>query len=261
MTRLVIRAALPRLERLLALVGVPVLVDGDARADVVGPDGPIDLTSSFPFHQLRGVLTALDLRADRLTPSTAEGRAWQGILQALEDAPCIVGHGEPDLTLPMLPTLESALDVHQALEVQLVQHRLTLMQADLPAARRTWADFSRVMQKHLVVEDTLVSSQYVAHPPEGGYPRGGAPAIFDNEHAKIRAKLGDFRAQLEALDRRDLPGPERAAACLELLDRQKIFADLLEHHDLRERAFAYPRLEAVLSAAQKAEIVEGLLAW
>lgn len=261
MSELVLRAETPRLVRLLAALGVDVRYDPAAPADVSGPGGATDLVSKFAFHQLREALAVLGADLDDLTPTSGEGRAWQAILRALADAPRLEGMGEPDAELPVLEGLEGALDVHQAIEVALVTHRLAVMRVDLDAARRTWAEFTRIMLHHVIVEDTLVTPRYVVAEPAEGWERGAAPSILANEHGKIRSKLEEFSRALDELAGADLGHPERAARCLELLDRQKIFADLLEHHDLRERAFVYPRLEQILDPAQKAEIVAGLLAW
>lgn len=256
---LTLQSPRPRLERLLGVLGVRVKVEPEALAPVVGPEGPVKVTSAFAFHQVRQILRALGRSAEDLSPRCQEGRAWQVVLQTIEQAPLLDGQGEPDAQLEVLGGLEGALDVHQALEVRLVRHRVALMQADLQAARRTWDAFSTVMLHHVVTEDALVSSRYEAARPEEGWPRGADPAIVANEHGKIRAKLAEFTEALSRIAAEPLEAPERAARCLELLDRQKVFADLLEHHDMRERAFVYPRLEATLSAPEKEEIVLGLL--
>jgi hypothetical protein len=47
--------------------------------------------------------------------------------------------------------------------------------------------------------------------------------------------------------------------CLHLLDREKIFTDLLEHHDLRERSHLYPALERMLAEEEKLDLVERMV--
>lgn len=251
----------PRFQRICACLGLEVQLDPEAEHAVVGPLGAIDLSSGFSFHQLRQVLRQMGLAAAELRPTSTEGELWQAILQGLEHVALVDGVGEPDASAPVLTELEGALDAHQALEVALVDHRLALMQADLPRARSTWERFSTVMLHHIVVEDALVTPRYMGLEPAEGWPRGATPFIVDNEHNKIRTWVREIEDRLAAMQALGLKDPERAVHCLELLDRQKVFHDLLEHHDMRERAFIYPHLEVHLPSAEKAEIVTRLLTW
>ncbi len=219
------------------------------------------LLSGSAFHQLRQVLRSCGLNLQQLEALSPEGRKWQNILQIVQAAPMVDGEAEPDSEVEVLAHLEGALDVHQALEVRLVQHRLALMQCNLPLARETFENFARIMIHHIEVEEACVMPRYVDAEPDEGWARGAAPFIVDNEHNKVRAWVQDIRESLARIEASGLDAPERAVHCLQLLDRQKVLHGLLEHHDLRERAFVYPRLEAVLPPADKSEIVERLLSW
>ncbi len=261
MAVLSLKTPLPRLQRLCAALGLEVRLDPGAQRPVMGPHGPIELTSGFSFHQVRQVLREMGLAAASLRPTAGEGELWQAILHGMEGVALVDGVGEPDVAAPVLSELEAALDAHQALEVALVDHRLALMQADLPRARSTWDRFSSVMLHHIVVEDALVTPRYMGLEPAEGWQRGATPFIVDNEHNKIRTWVKEIDERLVAMHALPLEQPERAVHCLELLDRQKVFHDLLEHHDMRERAFIYPHLEAQLSKEDKAEIVTRLLTW
>lgn len=240
-----------RLERLLTLLGVSM--DRVANSS--------ELLSGSAFHQMRQVLKASDIPLELLEATSSEGRKWQNILQVVEAAPMVDGEAEPDPEVEILAHLEGALDVHQGLEVRLVQHRLALMQCDLPLARSTWEDFAAIMVHHIAVEDACVMPRYIDAVPEDGWPRGAAPFIVDNEHNKIRTWVADIRQALARIEAAGFDAPERAVHCLQLLDRQKVLHGLLEHHDLRERAFVYPHLETVLTPTDKTEIVQRLLSW
>lgn len=251
----------PRLSRWLGELGLAVSVGpADAPPAAVG-SRRLPVTSPFPFHRLRQVLAGLGVRAEHLTPRSEEGRAWQAILRRLEGAAVIDGEGDFDPQSPLLDGLESALDLHQAIEVLLVEHRLALMQVDLSAARSTWTAFSARLRHHLATEDELVGPRYRSRPPADGWPRGAAPEIFDNEHAKILSRLETLEAGLEDLTSASPSVGGLRVRCLSLLDRQKVLQDILEHHDLRERRFVYPHLEAVLPQEEKAGIIRALMAW
>lgn len=248
--RFIVPAALPRLARLLEEVGLAVDVRADVAA-VEGPLGPIPLRSGFPLHQLREVLRAARLTGPGLTARGAVGQRWQAILQELHGAPLVVGVGEPDPAQDALPDLEPALDLHQAMEVLLVAHRVALMDADLPRAAAALSRFSAAMLAHVEVEDRLVMPRYRDAAPAGGWARGADPDIVSNEHEKIQRRLPELLAAVREVEAAGLAEAERKVACLDLLDREKVFADLLEHHDLRERAHVYPRLEVVLGPEER----------
>ena len=246
-----------RLGALLSLLGLEVRVD--AGGAVRGPSGPIEVRSAFPLHQAREVLRAAGVSAAGLGARGAVGRGWQAVLQQLQGAPLLVGAGEPDPAQAPLPELEPALDLHQAMEVLLVVHRVALMDADLPRAAAALARFSQVMLRHVELEERLVMPSYRATRPPEGWARGADPDIVDNEHDKIRRRLPELAAVVDTIAAAGLPEAERKVACLELLDREKVFHDLLEHHDLRERAHVYPHLEQALPAEARRALALALL--
>ena len=248
-----------RLERWLRRLGVPFTVEPAAEAPIWFADAPVRVTSPFPLHQVRQLMDRMAMPVDTLEPTDDEGHRWKAILLSLADVPTIDGEGDFDEQTPVLASLESALDLHQALELLLVEHRLALMSADIRRAAARWARFSTALRAHLAVEDRLVGPAYADHAPDSGWPRGGAPDIVDNEHRKIRSKLDRLDADLRTLADGGLRSADLRVRCLALLDRQKVLHDILEHHDMRERSFVYPRLEAVLHEDAKRAIVFALL--
>ena len=248
-----------RVERWLRRLGVDYTVDAHAAHRFADHNRPLRVTSPFPFHQVRQILHTLGRSPSTLTCTDAEGEAWRNILLRLDGAPRLDGEGDFDDQAPPLDGLESALDAHQALEVVLASHRISLMRTDLTAARHHWTTFANLLRHHLAIEDERVMPRYEALAPVEGWARGAAPEVVDREHDKIRNRLMTLERALDDLI--DRPGDETQLACLALLDRQKVFQDLLEHHDLRERRSIYPHLERHLSASEKAALVADLLAW
>lgn len=196
---------------------------------------------------------------------------WEGthvarmreMIAALRDEPLVPGDGDGDAPVEgALRALEPLVDLHQALEVLLLRHRLALMDGDIPRALRVFRRFAMCMRRHIEDERELVLPVYQAAAPAEGHERGAAPAIFENEHRKIQEHLVRLEAATEAL----LPGAPEAedpemlrARCLQLLDREKLFADLIEHHDLRERAYLYPALEGMLTEHEKLDLLERMV--
>ncbi len=194
---------------------------------------------------------------------------WQGthldgmrrLIAALEGAPLVADEDDA----PAEPeegevrALEPLVDLHQALDVLLLEHRVALMKSDLPAALRLIRRFGMWMRRHIQDETELVLPVYAQHPPPTGFPRGAAPDVFAGEHAKILDHLSRAETATAAIAEQGLEVDALQVACLGLLDREKLLADLCEHHDRRERMFLYPALERWLGEDAKAEILERMV--
>lgn len=190
--------------------------------------------------------------------------AMREMINALKDAPLVPGDGEgaSDAAAPTdgaLRSLEPLVDLHQAMDVLILRHRLALMAADLPCAIKMLRRFAMCMGRHIEDERALVIPLYANASPPAGYERGAAPEIFENEHQKISGWIAELEAATEALAREALQGDALRAKCLQLLDREKVFSDLIEHHDLRERTYLYPALERLLTEVEKLDLVERMI--
>jgi uncharacterized protein with PIN domain len=255
--------------------------------------------SNYPFHQARQVLRALSLPIDRrflrcvedngvLSPVSMEEakdqlpagireRAlqifrcdrcrrfyWDGthvaamrdLIASLEGAPLLL-ETEDDEDPNAVVRLEPLLDLHGALEVVLLKHRVALMGAAVEEALRLFRRFAAMLHRHLADEDELVLPIYAQHAPASGWERGAAPAIFEAEHENILGHLARLEDGLVSLAATE--GEARVVGCLALLDREKVFGDLLEHHDLRERRYLYPTLERILGEEEKTELLERMV--
>jgi uncharacterized protein with PIN domain len=181
------------------------------------------------------------------------------LIASLEDAPLLGVLDDDDEIASDVRHLEPLVDLHQALEVLFVQHRVALMRGDLPAAERSFGAFAAWMRRHVRDENELVLPIYAAHPPAEGWERGAAPAIFEHDHQKILEHLDLIEAATRALGREALAGDDLRVRCLLQLDREKIFVDLCEHHDHRERRYLYPALERILDERAKVELLERMV--
>lgn len=190
-----------------------------------------------------------------------DGGHLQGMrhtISVLEAAP-LAHDDEGPPEAPPTPMLEPLLDLHQALEVAFLQHRVALMSADLPRAGFELRRFSAWMRRHIGDENELVLPAYERRPPAGGFERGAGPEIFASEHQKILEHLDRIQSSFEQLERHAAQLERLPAACLHLLDREKILVDLLEHHDMRERMHLYPTLERTMRVEEKEELLVMLL--
>jgi hypothetical protein len=189
-------------------------------------------------------------------PGTHVERMRRTIVDLL-DAPLVRDDHAPDEAAP-LGRLEPLLDLHQAMDALFWAHRLALLRDELPAALGHLRRFAMHMARHVDLEEELVLPVYAAAPPASGFPRGGDPRIFRRDHEKILGELDRLERKAEALEGAD-PGEARDLGRIELLDAERKYVDLLAHHDHRERAFLYPRLVEVMSAAEQHDLLERML--
>jgi uncharacterized protein with PIN domain len=205
----------------------------------------------------------LFMRCDRCRRVFWEGSHLDGmrkVMAELDGAPLVRGEHEiTEADQGEVRSLEPLLDLHQALEVLLLEHRVALMRSDVGAALRSFRRFAIWMRRHIQDESELVLPVYARHPPASGYPRGASPEVFEGDHAKILEHLDRCGAALEELRASDLSGDALHVACLGVIDREKIFVDLCDHHDRRERAYLYPHLETVLDDREKAALLERMV--
>lgn len=255
--------------------------------------------SNYPFHQARQVLRALALPIDRsflrcvedngvLSPVSAAEAAdhlpvgvrqralqifrcdrcrrfyWDGthvaamrdLIASLEGAPLVL-ETDDEVEPNGVIRLEPLLDLHAALDVLLLRHRVALMRAEIDEALRIYRRFRILLQRHVADEDELVLPIYAQNAPAAGYERGAAAAIYTAEHENILAHLARLEDGLIHLG--EQRGEARIVGSLALLDREKVFTDLLEHHDLRERRYLYPTLERILGEEEKTELLERMI--
>lgn len=225
----------------------------------LGRARPEEVSDRVPPHVLGSVkeLFRCD-RCDRVYWEGTHVAAMREMIRALEGEPLVAaepaddGDGEASLR-----TLEPLVDLHQAFDVLFLRHRLALMAADVPRALGMFRRFAMWMRRHVEHERELVLPLYAGASPAGGYERGAAPELFENEHQKILDHLRNIEVALEELRVLEREGLE--VRCLALLDREKVFVDLLEHHDHRERAYLYPALERMLAEAEKQDLLERMV--
>jgi uncharacterized protein with PIN domain len=188
--------------------------------------------------------------------------AMRGMIAALKDEPLVPGDGDIDAhgsTDAPLVTLEPLVDLHRALEVLFLRHRLALMDAEVGRALKMLRRFNLCMRRHIEDERALIFPLYQHAAPAAGYEKGAHPDIFENEHRKILDHMERMEASTEALEEEAGGAEKLRARCLQLLDREKVFADLLEHHDLRERTYLYPAVEEILAEEEKLDLLERMI--
>jgi len=153
-----------------------------------------------------------------------------------------------------VPAISDLLDLHAELEEDFALHREALMRLDLTAARESLDDYKLALASHIREEEEVLLPAYEELNVE---VRGGGAHLYRAEHQKIHWWLGELDRLMERLEARPNVGPRDVLA---MLDRECTFKHLMGHHDLRERGFLYPILDASLSSEARAKLWAGIRA-
>ncbi len=144
--------------------------------------------------------------------------------------------------------LDTIEQVHFQLEWLFHQHQLTVLQREFSQAWSFFDQFDKLLLAHMEEEERLLFPLYKER---CGKTRGGAPVLFLGEHKKLR----EFLVLLHRLFN-ELKDQERhRKETLDLLEKQYLFKELLNHHFLREQTILFPELNRVTSDLEKREIL------
>lgn len=148
--------------------------------------------------------------------------------------------------------LEWTQSYHGYLDELFLVHQEALVANQLPLAVSALQTFSLRLKEHIGWEESLL---FVCHQalPESRWPT----SLYLKEHAKLDDLLGEISRQMtDVLDR-----PSRRAV-IELIDREKSFKGVLEHHEQREEVALLAELDQSLSEDRRREMIEAAtLVW
>jgi hypothetical protein len=142
--------------------------------------------------------------------------------------------------------LKTVHTYHQYLEELLHLHQEALVERDMELALGFWQLHAQMLRLHIQMEEELLllALERVVTAP------AWRADIYRLEHVKVldlADKLDRLLGQLRHTrpDRRTL---------IELLDKQRSYKNVLEHHEEREEKGMLPELDAALSAAELVQI-------
>ncbi|MFZ5896946.1 MAG: hemerythrin domain-containing protein [Myxococcota bacterium] len=145
------------------------------------------------------------------------------------------------------------LSIHERLERHFAQHQELLLNRELDQARLVLVGYTRLIQLHMQHEEERLLPIYLRVEP----PRRFPPQLFTGQHQRMRELLEGVNARLSALPReRDRL---QARAIIELLDYERTYKHLVEHHDGAEQQAFFPALDRLASAAEQSSIAEECL--
>lgn len=135
----------------------------------------------------------------------------------------------------MTSILSDLLEVHDHLADLFLRHQDALLDRDFGLATSLLEAHAREIRDHIRLEEDKLIPAYQA----AGQQPGGDAAQFLIEHRKLLQLLGLIAERIGELAP-DTPCLTRRMIALIELERQ--YKNLADHHDIRERTILYPAL-------------------
>ncbi|HIA38525.1 MAG TPA: hypothetical protein EYN86_03320 [Planctomycetes bacterium] len=137
---------------------------------------------------------------------------------------------------------------HDKVASLLNAHKRAVVLGLLPKARQSFHEFWVALNAHSMCEDELLLPKFV----ELGLESNGCTAeMLSKEHEKLRRLADEARARVNG----PLVGLD-ADNRIELIEQLHMMSEVLEHHDVRERAAFLCKFEDVLNKAEIDALVD-----
>lgn len=147
----------------------------------------------------------------------------------------------------MLPS--HLLAIHSRLDEHFLTHQELLLERRLPEAARALSRYVQLIELHMLHEEELFLPIYARETPARRWPL----VLYTGQHQRMRELLASARERLEELVRRDAV---RGRDIIELLDHERTYKHLAEHHDGAEREGFFPALDRLATREEQASLVE-----
>jgi len=131
---------------------------------------------------------------------------------------------------------------HRLLAQLLTMHQEALLIDDMVLAHNIFDLFVDALQRHLDVENKLLLPLHRELVREHRWPL----LVYEKEHDKLLQMVARIRRELAALAA--VQGRARRLALLEVLDYQRSFKSVMEHHEEREEQALLPELDACVDS-------------
>jgi hypothetical protein len=141
---------------------------------------------------------------------------------------------------------------HEELGQLFFVHQESILVGDLPHAIETLEQFTQAHDLHKSFEDTHLLPKLAELDDPGDWPA----SLYNHEHNKIGALLIKLTNDIAQLNRQKLVGTALHVELIELLDREKSFKGLCEHHQEREEKGMLPALDRQTETAWRQSIIE-----
>jgi hypothetical protein len=138
------------------------------------------------------------------------------------------------------------LESHAELTARLRSFLLAVVAGDLPQAQRAFLSFAALLEAHSLAEDQVLLPAFTRLKLE---TNGCSVDILEKEHRKLRRLLEEARKRVFAAGIELTP-----AVRLVWIEETRMLKEVLEHHDVRERAAFNPAFDQALDQAEAAAL-------
>lgn len=143
---------------------------------------------------------------------------------------------------------------HRELRELFLQHQEALLQARFEAASAALQAFRPRLSAHMALEEQYLFPAFAGIDRKSRWDAG----LYAREHEKINQMYGNIAGELQRLS--EEPGKDSAQRrnIIVLLDKEKTFKGLLEHHEDREEEALLRELDEQLPEKDREELVSRL---
>ncbi len=141
---------------------------------------------------------------------------------------------------------------HRELDQLFFVHQEAVLVGELPRAIKALNLYGEAPPLHKNFEDTHLLTRLAELDDTGDWPA----SLYSHEHNKIDDLLTRIEKNLIRLSTQELSGSALSAELIELLDREKSFKGLCEHHQEREEAGMLPALDRQTDTTWRRAIIE-----
>ena len=155
----------------------------------------------------------------------------------------------------VLTGFHSILNVHDNIHASMDRHQEALVRNGLKPdgfrlAVNLFLNFDRALRSHIRAENQFLIPAFEKHCPE---TIGCTPEILLAEHKKLERLLDELLEFLQELQARGAPEPLQI---VEILERERMIKEVLDHHGIREAEGFIPNLEKFIPDATAKKLME-----
>jgi hypothetical protein len=150
---------------------------------------------------------------------------------------------------------EAITQCHQGLDEFYLLHQEAVLLGKFDDATQLLNCFKELHHLHMHFEDEMLIPKLAELGDKGRWPA----YLYTAEHAKIKQLLDKTAVNLQSLNDNELSGNDLRRGIIALLDTQKVFKGVCEHHQEREETGILPELTRQTDAAWRLSIIEPFL--
>lgn len=146
------------------------------------------------------------------------------------------------------PSFRELDRVHEAIMEELQLHQDGIVTSDLAAARRHLDRLVVLLKAHIRAENEVLLPIFAERvPPQ----LGCTPELLFSEHRKLERLLRKAQERMLVFERAGQISPRERVLAIE---EERMFKEVLDHHDRRERAIFFPKLDEVIQGDERRRV-------